>query len=384
MKISFTVTSIGLAAMLVCGTRPALGVTSSGFRPSTAAWRSTDIMVIDVNGSVEEVWRGTVKVGDRIDIKQLGVSSRVLYYPSSDYEEGDSRYIAKGVQGSEATVEASHMILFLHRSEDGEWKGTTGNTGDDARYAVVWRVDGTLWCWNSRYMYPSQFGPLPIYTNFKANTFDELKDYVASFSSKRTALEKANEIPDEKTRAENLSLFVSEDCLPALRDALDYLSTCGVAALPVFRELLFDENIIHRHDEIMRPLMKACGKDAKDLLTDVIKDEVAYWQKKGGLLKDEWGRGTSVSLENGHYRRLWYALYYLTEADVLSLEDVPLLQTASETMAALPEKEVFSNKDYIDDDDRMRMLFTKALNMARSKGGAGQIPEERGLGQPTS
>ena len=354
---------LGFVAIMICFAVTTLGWTSDGFDPEGIVWRSSDIVVVDTEGIVEEAWFGSVKLGASIDIEKLGISARVVYSSGMTLEQvSEDKW--KNVPRPEVEIEASRMILFLRMSDDGTWQGATLNEGEDTRYAVVWYIDGTLWSWNPSNMYPSQFSPLPRYTDFSATSFDQLKEYVTDVSDTRTALEEANKIPDKKTRAEHLERFVTEDCLTSFDEALDYLSSCGTEALPTFRLLLFDNARLQRQRYIMDSLVKACGHKAKPLLIDVIKDEIPYWQKKESTLKEEWGHGSSVTPENGHYNRLNHALYMLQEVGI-SHDDIPLLQTVAKTMAALPKKEVYKNKEYVDDDDRMRLLLDKLLELAR-------------------
>jgi hypothetical protein len=383
MKPKISLKYIGLIAVIMCSAGSVLGWTSDGFLPENTVCRSSDIVVTDTNGVVEEVWLGSVKVGSTIDIEKLGISARVTYSPGEHFEiDGEGR--TKEVPNPNVEIEASRMILFLQKSDDGIWSGATLNIGEETRYAVVWFVDGALWTWNPCYMHPSQFSLLPEYTDFNVRTLDDLKEYATTVSSIQITLEKTNKISDEKTRAEHLAEFVTEDCLSSLSDALDYLSSCGTAALPTFRLLLFDNNRLQRHRYIMDSLVKACDKEAKPLLVDIIKDEISYWQKKRDLLEEGWGHGSAVTQENGHYTRLEHALRCYLQLGVSS-DDHSLLQLVSDTISCLPRKASLPpRKSNFDDDYRMKVLIDELLDMSKSERVSGKLSETKNIANQPS
>ena len=353
----------------------AFGWTSSGFHYNWASWRATDVVVTNSDGVVEEIWAGGVNVGDVIDLEQFGISSTVRDRPKIQFflDEPD-------IEATEVVVEAKRLVLFLRRTaprneknEKLSWKGAISS---GARYSVVWCAKDKLWCWQSRYMWDSMLHPLglrpgqPPADIFKekeeeSTTFQELKTKVSEILLIKASLAKAAQTPNPAKRSKRLSRFVTGSGGNAHSNALKHLSKCGVTALPVFRELLFDSKLLHRHSEIMTALVKSCGKESKSLLMDILKDEKIYWEETHTLLESGWGKGTTVSLENSHHRRLEFALLMIGNLGATP-EDISLLTGIAKLVRGLPRKERENRSIKSDANFRIQDLLNEIMEKAQA------------------
>lgn len=334
--------------------------TSSGFSVTYAIWRATDIIVVDAHGTVLNVWTGSIVKGSKFSLEELGISHEQRYTP--DPPLWLPRSVKRPVSPARPlVVTAQRMVLFLRRSTSRE-KARSGSEwqpanpiGQHIRYSVVW-IDGEeLYAWQGRQNRKSGLSPL------QDRTVPYRPQPLALAAFKRTAikllrtrqsLRSTAQTPDRAERARKLIPFVTLDGRFCRREAWARLAECGKDALPAFRALLSEPSLFHRADEVMRVMVEGCtvievcgplviegcGKDSKPVLVEVLRDEIDYWERTGPTLRREWGKaGTGMTPENGHYRRLGYALIYLRDMP-LSADEKQIVATLRRTLAKLPSK----------------------------------------------
>jgi len=108
-------------------------------------------------------------------------------------------------------------------------------------------------------------------------------------------------------------------------------------------------------------MIEGCGKDSKPVLVEVLRDEIDYWERTGPTLRSEWGRaGMGMTPENGHYRRLEYALLYLGDMP-LSADEKQMVATLRRTLAKLPPKQRKRQRDNFDDEFRVMRNIDRIL-----------------------
>src|SRR5262249_49799108 len=97
---------------------------------------------------------------------------------------------------------------------------------------------------------------------------------------------------------------------------VDDLGEAGRKGLPALRAVLKDDSLAQHHDDAILALAKAGGEGGGPELTDMIKQELAYWKKVGPGLQSDWWNGRGVEWEavdglRKHYGRVYAALQAL-------------------------------------------------------------------------
>ncbi|MHC4503586.1 MAG: hypothetical protein ACYTFI_09795, partial [Planctomycetota bacterium] len=339
------------------------------------------------HGTVLDVWAGSMVEGSKIALQELRISHEQRYTPGAAHWPAGGR-MAGGRAGPARplVVTAQRIVLFLRRSTSRE-KASSGSQwqpanpiGQHIRYSVIW-IDGEkLYAWQRRYMRKSELSPLQdrtVPSRPQPLAPAAFKGTVIKLLHTRRSLRSAAQTPDRAERARKLIPFVSGHGLDCRREAFARLAECGKDALPAFRVLLSETSLLHRADEVMRAMVKGsyeiedhrmiegCGKDSKPVLVEVLRDEIDYWEKAGPALRNEWGRaGMGMTPENGHYRRLEYALLYLGDMP-LSADEKQMVAALRRTLAKLPPKQRMRRRDNFDDEFRVMRNIDKILGASK-------------------
>ncbi len=331
--------------LLALGSVEGLAWTSSGFDLEHCVWYATDIVVLDGEGKILEVWDGGQKSGDRLSWDDVHVrpeqtdlfAGKRRWPPSSGMKPGPPEPVS---------VKAERVILFLKRAvEDGKAKWKPVRHGNFfGNCSAVWVQAGKLYTWQGRYMTSPQLAVRTVRLadgKTGPQTFESLKEAAAALIEKRRALRRAAGVRGARARANALAAFVTERPHQARCEALALMAACGRPALTAFRSLVFDPKLLGRQGEIMTALRRACGSGARPLLREVIRDEQTYWSSAITDLRPDWGLTCGVKPHNGHWGRLAQAAWHLKELG-LNEEDRKLLTEVRRLLSRLPAKDVDS------------------------------------------
>ncbi len=287
---------------------------SAGIRPSFYlegnSWRATDIVVVTEDKQIDgvfrilETWKGDLKPGETITIPEM-----------EEFKNKEARSIyAWGLKEEKASpaqyVTCDRMILFLRDAqkiaenddEDMSFAGVEKSTsrwqsanpmGNEVRYSTVWIENGKLH-WFIQLINPGPSLLVPVKT-----TEAELKSEVSHVLNTQTNLNAALAIPDLKTRAEGLEPFAQDSISFARKRAFAGLAECGGAALPVLRRMLDNELLSEHHEDVIKALAKAGGRDVGPELTAWLVRELEFWRKTGPTLQVGWESGKGFGENQG-------------------------------------------------------------------------------------
>lgn len=331
-------------ALLLAGTG-AQAWSSFGFAGSYSYWNATDIVVVDAEGRIAEVWAGDERPGAVIPLEALGISAHQICHP-----EPDGLYLVDGNVTNFAAdlasdvkpreIQADRMILFLKKSPaagvtNGQWEVVYPSYGvSGAKYSPVWVAQNVLYNWQGRYMHDPYLTTLKHDDQKNPVTLAELHYEVLETLRIRTQLRQTVQIADPAARAQALVAFVNPERGECLEEALKHLADCGAAALPVFRQVLDDPGPMHRYSgQILPSLMKAGGEKAKPVLLGIISADVKYWAEAGGRLKPGWGLG--INPDSERLDRLAVVIEHL-EPMKLTPDEIKLVAKLWEVIRPLP------------------------------------------------
>ncbi len=96
---------------------------------------------------------------------------------------------------------------------------------------------------------------------------------------------KAAALPDPNERAKALAALADVNDHRARERAFNALAECGAPALPHLRRMLLDEKLADRHYLAVRALAEVGGSRVGPELTELLREELAFWKKQGPLLE---------------------------------------------------------------------------------------------------
>ena len=296
MKIFCALTSFFLLLVISISASAAL---QPSFYAEASSWLATDIVVVTEEKQIDgvfkilEIWKGDLRVGQRITVAEL-----------AKFKAREARQIhteaIEGVTGEYAT--GDRMILFLRDAKkvradadddlwvigeppsDSRWQSAT-SWGHDVKYSTVWIENGKVYCfihfWNS--------GDSVLSSS--AMTEAELKETVSRVLDTQQCFDTALAISDPDTRSYCLEPFARDPFYLTSDEAFAALADCGEAALPVLRRMLEDESIPELHGTVIEAFAKAGRKAAGPELTAWLERELAFWKQIGPTLQIGWWNG---------------------------------------------------------------------------------------------
>ncbi|MHC4645818.1 MAG: HEAT repeat domain-containing protein [Planctomycetota bacterium] len=118
--------------------------------------------------------------------------------------------------------------------------------------------------------------------------------------AKDEGLEKAISLSDSKDRAEALVAFTDVNDHRARERAFNSLAECGTPALPYLRKMLQEEALLDRHYLVVKALAESGGSGVGPELTEMLREELAFWKKQAPLLKATQWRDLPADLRARH------------------------------------------------------------------------------------
>lgn len=288
---------------------------TAGIRPSfsleDSSWKATEIVVvteeekIDGNVRVLEVWKGDLKAGTELSVPELAS------FAEEEKRTESSLFSPRAKnQNSPMIVTGAKMVLFLKAPAENSDKWQPANLYNEMSVSLVWIEQGET------FGYVQVMNPGPSVLIRLRLSEKELQTQVAQIVKTQSALLKTSSLNNLSQRAQTLRKFTSSDHYYARELAFEELAKCGAAALPVLRNMLDDETLLHRHGDVVEALGQAGGTSVGAELTSLVETETKFWKETAPKLKQGWWNGTGVqeaerqTLQN-RYSKVLSALYAL-------------------------------------------------------------------------
>jgi hypothetical protein len=122
----------------------------------------------------------------------------------------------------------------------------------------------------------------------------ELKGMVTDILRARKEFVAVTEITDKTERARHLVPLLTSQYHRVGGGALDELAKCGRDGLPIYRDVLNDENWLHFHPFMVEMMVNAAGEEVGPELNSRLQLEVAYWKKRAPDLRKGWWGDSDV------------------------------------------------------------------------------------------
>jgi hypothetical protein len=296
MRIVCALTSL-LVLLFICTSASA--AIQPSFLSEESSWRATDIVLvteekqIDGNFRILEVWKGQLRVGQRITVREL-----------AEFKTSEARLIENWPEGKTSEyVTGEKMILFLRDANkvsgdpdrhpgqiiqppktNSHWK-SANPMGQELKYSTVWIENGKV------YGFVQLMNPGPSVLHGLGITEADLKEEVSRVSRTEECLDAALAITDPDTRAQCLEPFARDVIFLARDRSFAALTECGEAALPVLRRMLNEEPTTELHGQVIEAFASAGRKAAGPELTAWLERELEFWKQTAPGLHVGWWNG---------------------------------------------------------------------------------------------
>ena len=283
----------------LCG--PAQAETLPSFHLDFSAWKASDVVVIDLDRRVVETWKGNLKVGDELPIKNWNLTEAADIDYDYWYRRGSER-----PKDHPARVTGKRRVVFLIRdaskSADDPKAWEPASIGKDIDTCAIW-VEGEL-----AFAVQQWLNPGPALMHPLRTTESKLKAEVTRSDQQQRALRSAAAETDPGKRAAGVVGFVRESNYLARNETLSILADCGDAAWPVIKPLILDEKELPSHSGLIHLLDKIHGSDSVAVIETIIGQEIQYWDS---LSMKEQQTGAYNPPMHHHYDKLSACLFVL-------------------------------------------------------------------------
>jgi hypothetical protein len=245
---------------------------------------------------VVETWRGDAHFGDIINVPELKALPDAI--PISQYAEDtfdDSSKVSTGVPRQPA---GSRILLFLKRASEASSSNRNPNKWQsadlmgDMKASAVWIEGDRLYCFvQEMNPGPSKLTSCWLYTpgsGSRAMSEVELRARVDEIKRLRAEFDITVAESDGGARAIGLRKFVLSDVPPAQFAALHELGECGSSALPTLRDMVNDSALADYRSDLIKALVQVGGKTVGSDLTDILQQELTFWQNAAASLREGW------------------------------------------------------------------------------------------------
>lgn len=264
----------------------------AGIRPSFlldhCAWHASDIIVAtqgaesDGKLTVLEKWKGSSKAGETITIPEL-----------AGYKPEVSNPLGPDKEPPIKAVTGQRMILFVVRgtkvSETASQIEITWSSASiykEMNVSMVWVEKGQV------YNFCQVLNPGPSLLISLGRTEEQFKKDVEAVLADQAKLQKAMVIKDPSERARCLKPMAAGRYAELRQAAFGGLAECGKPALPVIREMIYDDS--YDQTSAVSILAKIAGEDAGPEMTRILKKELVFWRKLGPSLQVGWWNGKGL------------------------------------------------------------------------------------------
>lgn len=290
--IAVLLSSFFICSKIIAGLKPS-------FYLEAATWRATDIVIADegekIDGEfkVTEVLKGKCKIGESINIPALSVFAsknerRVIF----DLRPKERKYVSYTHPGKKA-------LLFLKRSEiikDNQKTTHWLPAGKAKRYggfqtSIAW-IDNQKIIAFTQCVNPG--GSLPT---IQESNVKQVKKHILDSRLLQLKLIKISILKDKNKKAKKVLSLVPHTNIFVQNRAFDILIECKAAALPGLRSLLSKDNLSSLHSDIIEAMSLAGGKSVSAEFTELLKEEIQFWNRSGPKLKPGWWNGENNDLK---------------------------------------------------------------------------------------
>lgn len=285
--------------------------TLPSFRVEYCAWNATHIVEVsqgencDAVFTVLDSWKGDLKKGEVLKFPEMR-----KFAPKQQREV----YVFPHTQVPPKRVthvSGLRMVLFLQKVDKGPggtWPGISNGTIETA---VAWIDGGEVFAYvQVRNPGGQVVWPLEM-------TEKQFKDRVLHICNTNEKLRQALQVADPEKRAHSLGDLVRSDLRECRYEAMEALGKCGPKGLPVILKVLNENPKIDVTCGLIHAMGKVGGPDAGKKLNTILKDEFAFWKKRGPQLKDNWWHDWSLGQKevyllrdcNGIFMAVIFALW---------------------------------------------------------------------------
>jgi hypothetical protein len=260
------------------------------FRTGDCLENATHVVLVDSSGTVLESWRGDLKPGAKLPLKDFKITLE--------------HYIIKGLREKTGEkVTGKRLVLFLRNN--GSKYGGEGTVGGWA--GAHWCGDfdvSTVWVEAGKPYALEQFinpGPHVMSPLFGPGTEAGLKDSVQGMNrAVQTRLDKARAEKDLAARAKLLANIVIQT--PGLAaPAFAGLEWCGADAVPALRSVIKTERMGYAEITAAYRTLAVIGEPARDELVKLLDSQLKDWK--------DYARAIEYSGKlYDHRQEVWYRI----------------------------------------------------------------------------
>lgn len=289
------------------------------FHLDSCSWDATHIVVVSegdkIDGNVEvlESWKGELKKGDRISIRELAA-----FAPEKEREISNRVFERDKKKVLPASVTCSRMVLFLIRKQEKpvadkpaetKWLPAGGEWGG-IKVSTAWIEKDMV------FAFAQEINPGPSLLFDWGMNECELKCRVEELVAAQNALAEAMRQDDPSKRAAAIRPLLLSDSPIVRGSVIRALGESGAKSLPALRAILKDNAQRDYHANTIHALAKAGGAEVGPELTELLKQELAFWKKTAPGLPNGWWNGDGVKREElrSHYS--------LAHATIISLGEI--------------------------------------------------------------
>jgi hypothetical protein len=258
---------------------PARAAIMPSFSVAECNPNATHVVVVDSTGKVLESWRGGLRPGDSVPLKEFRITL--------------GREIVEGILGKPTgeRVTGDRLVLFLRNTRPIYYDGQTAGGWSPAHWCGWFNVS-TVWVENGRtYSLGQRINPGPLVMSLMG-TEDELRKAVVGLNEKvREQLAKAREEKDLAARARLLA-EVANRTTGFAAAAFAGLEWCGADALPALRGLLRNEFLPDSERAATFRTMAVIGLAARDDLVRELDTQLGSWKNLSRRVEYAEGLGT--------------------------------------------------------------------------------------------
>lgn len=288
--------AILVALGTVAGFLASAGIATAEIVPTfmleQCTWHSTQIVVVTegdkIDGELEvlESWKGELKKGERLSIPEL-----------AELAPEEKRVINDGPEQEGVKrpthVTCARMVLFLkkdrEKGEEGKpdkvvWRPTS--IWRHMKVSGVWVEGGRVYAVEQRYTRASELCSISA-------SEKEFRAQVDAILKIQTDLYKALSQSDSAKLSDGMLPLLKTDSWYVRRMIVETSARAGTTALPALRKVMRDDKLepMDRVNALMA-LAEAGGAAVGPELTDLLKEELAFWKKVAPGLKKGWSNAT--------------------------------------------------------------------------------------------
>jgi len=283
--------------ILLCHASVAIAEILPDFTLDYEAWEATDVVVVDQTGVVLEVWKGTLKVKERLPVEEFKITSTAEVHYGLFREESDPP------NDRVKQVTGKRRVLFLKTAAQVKsWKPASMHGTWDT--ATIWVERGEGFAWQ-QWMNPGPSLMRPLARE------EALRKEIARVAEAQAAINAATSDSDLASWAKSLFTYIDDKNYRVRNVTADALKKCGPAVWPLIHSQLNDEAKLSIHSNLIHIAGSAAFEDALPVLEAIVREETKYWN---GLSPHQLQGAEYTPPMHHHYYRLSACLFVMKRA----------------------------------------------------------------------